>query len=135
MNSVSELIQTVESAGGRFMVVGDRLGIVPATVAAQVMEELRQRKLEIIDLLLQRPAMPAGVRLIRWEPKDPPVRLSPCETVEDVDKFIRSTLMQVEARLSGNDWLDGGWGLSGLLARLEACGCVVALDDPRKELQ
>ena len=135
MSAALELIQVVESAGGRFMVDGGRLGIAPATAAAPLIDELRRCKIEIVELLAQRPVMPAGVRLIRWEPKAAPVRLSPCSTVTDVDLFIRSTLMQLAARLSGKDWLDGGWGLSGLLARLEACGCVVALDDPRKELQ
>jgi len=61
--------------------------------------------------------------------------LSEYSTVTDTEKFIRTTLIQLAARLSGKDWLDGGWGLSGLLARLEACGCVVALDNPREALQ
>ena len=117
------------------MVDGDRLGIVPREAAATVIDELRQHKAELLAELARRPAMPAGVRLIRWEPKAAPVRLSECSTVTDTEKFIRTTLMQLEARLSGKDWLDGGWGLSGLLARLEACGCVVALDDPLKALQ
>jgi hypothetical protein len=99
------------------------------------MEELRQHKAELLAELACRPAMPAGVRLVSWSPKNVPVRLSEYSTVTDTEKFIRTTLMQLAARLSGNDWLDGGWGLSGLLARLEACGCVVSLDDPRKELQ
>lgn len=62
-------------------------------------------------------------------PRDPRSRAA------DVDLFIRSTLRQLEAQLCGKNWLAGGWGLSGLLARLEACGCHVALDDPRKALQ
>jgi len=55
--------------------------------------------------------------------------------VTDPEKFIRTTLMQVAARLSGKDWLDGGWGLSGLLKRLQACGCLVELDNPRQAVQ
>ena len=135
MIAALELIQVVESAGGRFMVDGDRLGIIPREAAASVMQELRQNKAELLAELARRPAMPAGVRLVSWSPKDAPVRLSECSTVTNTEKFIRTTLMQLAARLSGKDWLDGGWGLSGLLARLEACGCVVALDDPHKTLQ
>jgi hypothetical protein len=135
MTSASALVQAVESAGGRFMVDGGRLGIVPATAAEPLMEELRKHKPEIIELLAQRPAMPPGVRLVSWSPKEAPVHLSRCETVTDVDKFIRRTLMELAARLSGRDWLDGGRGLSGLLARLEACGCFVKLDDPRQAVQ
>jgi predicted RNA-binding Zn-ribbon protein involved in translation (DUF1610 family) len=63
MNSVPELIRAVESAGGRFMVDGGRLGIVPATAAEPVMEELRQHKAELLAELARRPANiphPAG---------------------------------------------------------------------------
>ncbi len=135
MSAALELIRSVEANGGRFRVDGEYLVIAPGEAAAPVMEELREHKAELMAELARRPAMPAGVRLIRWEPKTAPVRLSECSTVTDTEKFIRTTLMQLAARLSGKDWLAGGWGLSGLLARLEACGCVVALDDPRKALQ
>lgn len=135
MSAVVELIRTVEANGGRFMVDGGRLGIVPATAAEPVMEALRQHKAELLAELASRPLMPAGVRLVSWEPKSAPVRLSECSTVTDTEKFIRATLRQLEARLHGKGWTDGGWGLSGLVARLEACGCHVALDDPREALQ
>ena len=135
MNAALELIRAVEANGGRFRVDGEFLVIRPGEAAAPVMEELRQHKAELLAELARRPAMPAGVRLVSLSPKAAPVRLSEYSTVTDVDLFIRSTLQQLDARLSGKDWLAGGWGLSGLLARLEACGCVVALDDPRMELQ
>ena len=136
MNSVPELIQAVESAGGRFIVDGDRLGIAPATAAAPLMDELRRHKAELLaELLARRPVMPAGVRLVAWNPKAAPVRLSQCSTVTDVDRFIRSTLVQLRAALEGQTWQSGNWGLSGLLERLAAVGCVVALDDPRRALQ
>jgi hypothetical protein len=135
MSAALELIRTVEANGGQLRVEDGWLVIAPEDAATPVLEELRQHKAELIAELAGRPAMPAGVRLISWSPREAPIRLSQCSTVTDVEKFIRSTLRQVEARLSGKDWLAGGWGLSGLLARLEACGCVVALDDPRKGLQ
>ncbi|MGB8030269.1 MAG: hypothetical protein WCF30_11450 [Terracidiphilus sp.] len=135
MNGALELIQTVESAGGRFMVDGDRLGIAPATAAEPVMEDLRRHKAEIIGLLSSRPAMPAGARLVSWNPKTAPVRLSECSTATNVDLFIRTSLAQLEAALQGRSWLAGGWGLSGLTQRLALCGCIVALDDPRRALQ
>jgi hypothetical protein len=46
MSAARELIQIVESAGGRYMVDGDRLGIVPREAAAPVLEELRLHKVE-----------------------------------------------------------------------------------------
>lgn len=134
MNAALELIRAVEANGGRFRVDGEYLVIAPGAAAAPVMEELRQHKPEIVDLLSQRPVVPAGVRLVRWEPKDAPVQLSRCETVVDVDKFTRSTLMQVEARLHGKGWL-AGWTLSTLIDRLAAVGRHVALDNPREALQ
>jgi hypothetical protein len=135
MISVSELIQAVESAGGRFMVDDDRLGIVPAAAAASVMEELRRHKEELLAELSRLPVMPSGVRLVSWSPRTAPFRLSECSTVTNTEKFIRTTLMQLAARLSGKGWSAGGWALSELLTRLEACGCIVVLDDPRKALQ
>ena len=139
MSAALELIRTVEANGGRFRVDGEYLMIAPGEAAASVIDELRQHKAELLAELAQRrlsvPAMPAGVRLVSWSQKAAPVHLSPCSTVTDTEKFIRTTLAQLTARLSGESWLDGGWGLSGLLARLEACGCVVALDDPSEALQ
>jgi hypothetical protein len=134
MTGAQELIKIVESAGGRFIIDGDRLGIIPATAAEPVMEELREHKAELMAELARRPAMPAGVRLVSWSPKEAPVRLSSCSTVTDVERFIRLTLRQVEARLKGKDWL-ACWTLSTLLDRLAICGCILVLDDPQKELQ
>ena len=90
MSAALELIWTVEANGGRFRVDGEYLVIAPGEAAAPVMEELRQHKAELLAELARRPAMPAGVRLIRWEPKTAPVRLSECSTVTDVDLFINN---------------------------------------------
>jgi hypothetical protein len=98
-------------------------------------QETTSRRREVSIFPATHPAMPAGVRLVEWRPKAAPVQLSECSTVIDTEKFIRTTLQQLQAALEGESWLSGGWGLSGLLARLEACGCVVALEDVRKALQ
>ena len=135
MSAALELIRTVEANGGCFRVDGEYLVIAPGEAAAPVIDGLRQHKAELMAELARRPAMPAGVRLIRWEPEAAPVRLSECSTVTDTEKFIHTTLMQLAAALEGKGWQSGNWGLSGLLARLEACGCHVALDDPGKALQ
>jgi hypothetical protein len=134
MSAALELIRAVEANGGRFRIDGEYLVIAPGEAAAPVMEELRRHKAELLAELARRPAMPAGVRLIRWAPQTAPIILTQCSTVTDVDLFIRSTLRQVEAQLSGKDWV-AGWTLSTLLDRLALCGCIVALDDPRKALQ
>ncbi|MGC1361018.1 MAG: hypothetical protein WA826_07580 [Silvibacterium sp.] len=102
-------------------------------------QNLSERVLDAPDAwredFARRPAMPSGVRLGSYAPATPPVKLSQCETVTDTGKFIQSTLRQVDARLHNQNFLAGNWTLSELLARLAACGCRVALDDPLKALQ
>jgi hypothetical protein len=75
------------------------------------------------------------VRLVKWRPKAPPVELSRYETVTNTDRFVRTTLQQLGHALHGKPWLSGHRGLSSLLARLEAVGCYVELEDPQKAVQ
>ena len=80
-----------------------------------VIEELRRHKAELLAELARRPAMPAGVRPVRSAAcSGSPWRLSECSTVTDTEKFIRTTLTQLEAPLEGRNWQSGNWGLSGL---------------------
>jgi hypothetical protein len=125
----AEILENVEAVGGQLWVVGDMLRMRLPESSRPLVEQIRTWKPDIMDLLATRPAMPVGVRLLRWEPKQPPVQLSRYETVTDVDRFTRSTLLQVEARLHSNDWLAGNWTLSTLIDRLAAVGCHVVLDD------
>jgi hypothetical protein len=75
------------------------------------------------------------VRLVHWEPKADPIELPQGSVVTDVEKFIGTTLAQLDAKLNGKSWQAGNWPLFTLIERLAACGCIVALDDPRKALQ
>lgn len=127
-----DILDAVSAAGGRLWLEGDKVRARLPESLRPLVDAIREHKPEIIELLARRPQMPAGFRLVSWEPKAAPVRLSECSTVTDVNLFILSTLRQLAAHLNGEGWQDGGWGLSGLLERLAACGCVVALDDPRK---
>lgn len=135
MSAALELVQAVEANGGRFRVDGEYLVIAPEEAAAPMMEELRRHKPEILEILSARPQMPAGVRLIRWEPKNAPVQLSRCETVLDVEKFARATLLQIDARLHSKYFLSGNWPLSELLERLAAVGCIIELHTSKAMLQ
>jgi hypothetical protein len=130
-----ELLVTVSAAGGQLWLEGGKLRARLPESLRPMVDVLREHRVEIIELLAQRPAMPAGVRLVSWNPKAAPIRLSQCETVTDTGKFIRSTLRQLEAALEGRSWQSGNWGLSGLLERLAAVGCMVALENPRRALQ
>ncbi|MGH9604290.1 MAG: hypothetical protein ACRD3N_01200 [Terracidiphilus sp.] len=129
------ILETVRQAGGTLWAENGKLRYRLPAERPDLIPALRELKSEILDLLADRPAMPAGVRLVRWQPVEAPVRLSQCSTITDTDLFIRSTLQQVGARLSGKDWKAGNWSLSALIDRLAAVGCVVALDDPRMALQ
>jgi hypothetical protein len=130
-----ELLESVEARGGSIRIDGQDLVISPREAAEPVLEELRRYKAELLAELARRPVMPAGVRLIRWRPVESPVRLSECSTVTNTELFIRATLRQVEARLSGSQWLTGNWTLSTLIDRLAAVGCVVEVEDARALLQ
>ena len=80
---------------------------------------------------------PAGVRLIRWELKAPPIVLSESETlvamegIAGCELFIAMTLRQLGHLGSG--WLSGHWGREELIRRLAACGCIVEIDEPEQQ--
>ena len=46
------------------------------------------------------PELPKGLRLIAYAPKKPPVALESWSVVTDVEKFIRSTVADLDARLN-----------------------------------
>jgi hypothetical protein len=130
-----EILDTVFASGGILWLEGDK-------VRARLPESLRplvsmigERKPEIVEILEQRPVMPAGIRLLSYQPKEPPVELGNGETVIDSKRFVQSTLRQIEARLHGKNWLAGNLPLSGLVERLAAVGCVIELADRKAMLQ
>jgi len=130
-----EIIRTIEGAGGELWVAGESLGYRLPESAASLVEELRASKWELLELLRQRPAMPPGVRLVRWEPLAAPVPLNRWLTVLDTGRFIASTLRQLSARLSGDDFGAGNWSLSELLESLERVGVIVAIAEAARRLQ
>ena len=67
-------------------------------------------------------AMPAGVRLLRWAPKQPPIAVTTFSVVTDPQKFIEGTLQQLEAALRGNVMAAGNWSVRDLCERLEQVG-------------
>ncbi len=75
------------------------------------------------------PPLPAGVKLVRYCPKDPPVAIAPISIVTDVDKFIRSYLRDLRFRLEH----PGAYAcapLEEILAKLAEVGVELALDAP-----
>jgi hypothetical protein len=131
----NEIIRTVENAGGELWVAGETLRYRLPESASSLVDEIRVSKWELLDLLHKRPLMPAGVRLMRWEPAIPPVRLNGFSIVTNTEIFIRRTLEQMGARLAGNDWQAGNWSLTELIERLAAVGVTVALMNNSRRLQ
>ena len=123
-----EVLHALEEAGGSLALNGGRIKYTIPKRAVWLVPELRQQREKIVELLQRRtafPSMPAGARLVRWAPKQPPVLLERCSVVIDVDKFIFATLTQLRARLEGKDYLAGNWPLRELIERLELVGVEV----------
>lgn len=130
-----EIISAIHRGGGNIWLEGDKVRAHLPESLASLVDLIRSQKAELIAALAHRPEMPEGVRLVRWEPKHAPVSLSLCETVTDVDPFIRSTLREVASRISGDDWRAGNWTLSALIDRLADVGCIVELEEAKAALQ
>jgi hypothetical protein len=132
---VSEILRTVESGGGAVWLAGTALRYRLPESMLPMLDELRLRKWELVELLEQRPPMPPGVKLVHWEPLPAPVQVNRWMTVTNTQGFIESTVRQLGARLRGDDWGAGNWSCAELLSRLEAVGVTVKLQDDRRWLQ
>jgi hypothetical protein len=66
--------------------------------------------------------MPKGVELLQWVPVCPPVAIGSWAVVNDVPQFIQITLGQLQAAMSGKDWLAGNWSVRELVDRLGQVG-------------
>jgi hypothetical protein len=129
-----ESVAEAEALGIRFRLIGDRIratlpGEHPDRLA-DVIERLRANREEVAELLQKRatvPTMPQGVKLVVWNPKEPPVAIETCSVVVDVSLFIRSTLAQLGAALENEKrWL--GWSVPQLTDRLRLVGVVVEVE-------
>ena len=105
--SAAEIIDKITGAGGRIWLSEGKVRASLPEALRPLVTLVQSHKAELIAELSRRPPMPAGLRLVRWEPRIQPVQLSECEIVLDVDVFIRSTLRQVDARLRGQSWHAG----------------------------
>jgi hypothetical protein len=130
MNVAESVVERIEGAGGELAVNGEWIHARLPEDAAHLLEELRAHKDEVLSLLRRReeiPAMPQGVRLMRWEPKPAPVILAHFAVVTDVSRFISMTLLELKAALAGKQWLAGHRSARELVDRLEQCGVFVVI--------
>jgi hypothetical protein len=126
-----ELLNAVENVGGSLVLSGGHIKYAIPKRATWLISELKQNREELIGLLREvttPPPMPPGVRLLKWEPKDPPIAIVRMGIVSNVDKFIGATLRELRARLEGKDFLAGNWSLRELVDRLEQVGVLVSVE-------
>lgn len=109
----SELVEAVEDAGGTLEVSGEKVRYRIPPAAVHLVEGLREQREEVKALLLQRSqsapeqlalplALPAGVHLVAYEPKEPPVEITRHSIVNDVQRFIAATLQQLRYALEAD---------------------------------
>jgi hypothetical protein len=130
-----EVLEAVQIAGGSLTLIGERIQYALPDSAVWLVPELKQNREELVGLLREGgtpPLMPPGVRLLKWEPKIPPVAIVRMGIVSNVDKFIDATLRQLRARLEGKDFLAGNWSLRELVDRLEQVGVHVQVEHDEK---
>ena len=79
------------------------------------------------------PPLPKGVRLVRYEPRTPPVGIRLVSVVTDVDKFIRHYLEELDARLHNPVQIRGGGSVFEILSKLAEGGLELAIDGPQRD--
>jgi hypothetical protein len=125
-----DLIDRIRAAGGTLTINGQKIRCRLPQEASRLLEEVRQRRDEVHLFLSRRElvsAMPNGVRLIRWNLKEPPVTIERWSVVTDPARFAKTTLKQLRIALgSPNRWV--GWNVAQLIKRLDQVGVSVVLD-------
>jgi hypothetical protein len=102
------------SAARRLVALGDKMECVPGTPAP-----------------MKCPPLPAGVQLVRYTPKAPPVAIAPVSIVTDVDKFIQAYITDLSHRLEHPE-THGCAPLPEILARLAEVGLELILERSRR---
>ena len=74
--------------------------------------------------------LPAGIRLLGYTQKRPPVVVTVCSVVTDPDKFIRHALAELDARLHHPIQIKAGDSVFDLLSKLADCGLELAIQWP-----
>ena len=104
-----ELIAEFEGAGGVLSLEGDKIFCeIPPAIPDEALEELRAIREQVKVVLRERqlsrpPALPSGVRLIAWQPKDPPIVLTRWSIVTNVPTFVETTLRQLQHAIAGDN--------------------------------
>jgi hypothetical protein len=131
-----EIIQQIENLGGILAIDGDRIHCTLTDEAESLVPELRKIRDEVFRVLQDRGrpqiSMPAGVRLLRWDLKRPPVAISEISVITDPQRFAETTLRQLDTAIQGKPWAAGNWSLRDLVERLEQVGIQVRVEEMEK---
>jgi hypothetical protein len=132
--TAEQVIENIEAIGGLLTVDGERIRYELPVEASRLLPDLQTHRDAVLYLLQAReavPFMPKGVRLTKWEPKTPPIVLTHYAVVIDTHKFVKNTLLELDAALAGKCWLAGNRSVRELVERLEQVGIRVAVDERR----
>jgi hypothetical protein len=131
-----EVIRQIEDLGGSLAIDGDRIRCALTDEAQVLVPELRRIRDEVYRALQDRGGpevhMPAGVRLLRWDLKPPPVEINTISVVLDPQRFAETTLRQLEASIQRKPWAAGNWSVRDLVERLEQVGVQVNVEEMEK---
>jgi hypothetical protein len=133
-----QVIECIEAVGGALAIRGERIRCRLPQDATYLVEELRECRSEVLSALLRRetiqPVAP-GVRLVKWNLKEPPIAIETCAIVTEPGLFARTTIEQLRIALE-NPERSVGWSIPQLVDRLEQVGVKVALEiDKSTELE
>lgn len=137
MSDLLHIVSRLEESGGTLVLDGERIRYtVPSgdAEARALLAELRKHREGVKAFLRARaaiPAMPAGVRLVAWELKEPPVAIEYHAIVTDPGKFARATLEELRERLT-NPRRRYGSSVPQLIDRLAQVGVIVALESGKE---
>ncbi len=80
------------------------------------------------------PPLPKGVKLVRYQPKEPPVFVAPISIVADMNKFLHVYLEELDARLNHTLQVRAGASVFEIVAKLADVGVELAIEVPSREV-
>ncbi len=141
--TVGEVIDRVAEVGGRLRMEGERVlltlpGNCPPDTEAIIRETVRANRNAVAAILHDmasaaprleeiKAALPAGVRLVSYQPKEAPCVVAPVSVVTDMGKFFRAYLRDLAWRVEHPDGRAAP-PLADILSKLGDAGLELAVD-------